>query len=72
MHRNYEDLTNAIIVQAAKDYQEVLKKLKKNPKSLKVEYEKLEIELFFFSSWFKSLTDLDPNMLIERLKEEIS
>ncbi len=71
MDRNYEELANAIVLQAVKDYREALKKLKKNPKNLNAECTKIEVELFFCSTWFKELTDIDPGMLVEGLKEEV-
>ncbi|WP_075726642.1 hypothetical protein [Tissierella creatinophila] len=72
MDRNYEDLANAIVVQAVKDYREALNKLKKEPRSIGAKVTKLEIEIFFRSSWYRELTTLDPEMLIEKLKEEIA
>lgn len=71
MDRNYEDFANAIVVQAARDYHEALKILKRNPKNSEAKYTKVEVERFFFSSWYKVLTNLDPVYLLERLKEEI-
>ena len=32
--------------------------------------EAMEIEKFFHSSWYKVLTDLDPNYLLNRLRKE--
>lgn len=71
MDRNYEDLANAIVLQATKDYREALKKLNKEPKNTWAKLTKLEVEIFFRSSWYKELTSLDPEMLIERLNEEV-
>ena len=70
MDRNYENLANGIVLQAVKDYREALKNLKRNPKNSEAEYTKMEVELFFSSSWYKVLTDLDPEFLLEKLKEE--
>ena len=72
MDRNYEDLANAIVVQAAKDYREAVRILKRNPKNSAAEYTKMEVETFFRSSWYRELTTLDPEILIEKLKEEIA
>lgn len=71
MDRNYEDLANAIVLQAVKDYRDALKKLKKNPKNLNAQYTKIDVELFFRSAWFKELTNIEPEVLMERLKEEV-
>ena len=55
----YEELANAIIVQACKDY-----RLTDNEDDLK------EIERFFHSEWFSVLTSLDPDLLIKKLRKE--
>lgn len=58
MDRNYEDLANVIVGQAARDYREALKILKWNPKNPEAKYTKMEVERFFLSSWYKVLTNL--------------
>ena len=55
----YENLANAIVLQAVKDY-----RLTDN------EAELAEIERFFRSDWFGVLTDVDPEYLIRRLRKE--
>ena len=55
----YENLANAIILQAVKDY-----RLTDNEAELK------EIERFFRSDWFSVLTSLDPDLLIQKLRKE--
>ena len=55
----YENLANAIILQAVKDY-----RLTDNESELK------EIERFFHSDWFSILTSLDPDLLIQKLRKE--
>lgn len=55
----YENLANAIIVQACKDY-----RLTENEAVLK------EIENFFHSELFSVLTSLDPDLLITELRKE--
>lgn len=55
----YENLANAIIVQACKDY-----RLTENKAVLK------EIENFFHSELFSVLTSLDPDLLITELRKE--
>lgn len=71
MDRNYEDLANAIVLQAAKDYREALNKLKEEPENTGAKLMKVEVESFFRSSWYKELTSLDPELLIKEFKEEI-
>lgn len=54
----YEALANAIIVQAVKDYWGG------------GYYERRELRKFFRSSYFGTLTELDPEYLVKRLEEE--
>lgn len=55
----YENLANAIVLQAVKDY-----------RLTDDEAELAEIECFFRSDWFGVLTDVDPEYLIRRLRKE--
>ena len=48
---NYENLANAIILQAVKDYRMALKCLKRNPMNRTALADKDEIERFFRSQW---------------------
>lgn len=67
----YENLANAIVAAAAKDYRKALKVLKANPDNAAARYSKRVAREFFFSSWFEILTDLDPVALVERLDKEV-
>ena len=60
----YIKLGNAIIIQAVKDYRDVLKKLNKNPENSMGKHTKREIEVYFHSSLFGMITTMDPDMLI--------
>jgi hypothetical protein len=71
MNDTYEGLANAIILQAVKDYRNALKRLKKHPRSDTALYTKREVERFFRSDWYTSLTTVDPEMLILKLNEEV-
>jgi len=55
----YEELANAIVLQAVKDY-----RLHDD------EQELASIERFFRSGWFNTLTSIDPEMLIAKLRKE--
>ena len=68
---NYENLANAIILQAVKDYRVALKCLKVNPRNKTALADKEEIERFFRSGWFSVLTSVDGEMLIRSLKMEV-
>ena len=67
----YEDLANAIILQAVKDYRMALKSLKANPRNRTAMADKDEIERFFRSDWFSVLTSVDGEMLIRSLQMEV-
>lgn len=68
---NYENLANAIILQAVKDYRMALKSLKANPRNRTAMADKEEIERFFRSEWFSVLTSVDGEMLIRSLQMEV-
>ena len=55
----YENLANAIILQAVKDY-----------RLTDDEQEFQEIERFFRSGWFGVLSKVDPEYLIRQLRKE--
>lgn len=66
----YENLGNAIIAQAAEDYRKANKRLAKFPDDAKAEKKKDKLLDFFYSSWFRALTEIDPQYLIDRLDAE--
>lgn len=68
----YEQLANAIILQAVKDYRDALKKLKKRPRYEPAKYTITEVERFFHSDWYRELTSVDGNFLIKKLRTEVS
>ena len=55
----YEELANAIVLQAVKDY-----RLHDDEQIL------ASIERFFLSGWFGVLTKIDPEILITKLRKE--
>lgn len=69
---NYNNLANAIILQAVKDYRKALRTLSMNPNNRSAQYERRHIEQFFRSGWFGVLTSIDPKMLITKLKAEVT
>jgi hypothetical protein len=68
----YENLANAIVAQAARDYLTALKKLKKNPGNKAAMDEAMRLERFFHSGWYGVLTSVDPDYLIRRLREKVA
>ena len=67
----YENLANAIILQAVKDYRMALKSLKANSRNSTARADKVEIERFFRSQWYSALTDVNGEMLIRSLQKEV-
>ncbi len=68
----YENLANAIILRAVDDYRDALKRLASFPHDRDSRRTKAEVERFFCSGWFSTLTTLDPEVLIKKLTEELS
>ena len=71
LQENWENLANAIIIRAVKDYAKAYKRLLRHPDNKSAQEEVRKLERFFFGEWYAKLTDLDPHYLLDRLKEEI-
>lgn len=67
----YEQLANAIVLSAVKDYREAISKLARGRKNQNAEMLRDECLRFFRSGWFKTLTNVDPEYLIRKLDEEV-
>lgn len=65
----YGELGNAIILQAAKDYVHYREKFNKSHKDIDL-FRMKDCEKFFYSDWAQLLTDLDPTVIIEKIKKE--
>ena len=72
MTEPYQDLANAIILMAVKDYRDALKKLTKRPRYGSAQDLKNEVERFFRSDWYRELTSVDGEILIKKLQAEVS
>jgi hypothetical protein len=70
MIENYEELANAIVVQAVVDYRIAKKRLEKHPLDKMQRHTQREVLRFFRSDWFGILTTLDPEVIIEKLAKE--
>lgn len=68
----YERLANAIILRAVEDYRDAVKRLASFPHDRYSKRTQAEVERFFRSGWFSTLTSFDPEMLIEKLTSEVS
>lgn len=67
-----EELANAIVLQAVKDYRTALKALSINPRNKAAIAEARECEEFFLSPWYRTLTSVDGQLLIDALKAEVA
>ena len=67
----YENLANAIVLQAVKDYKKSLHQLENNPRNRDAIHEKVRLEKFFRSQWYGVLTNLDPERLMAGVKERV-
>ena len=80
MQNGYTALAQAIIVQACKDYREELLWLKmhkpiipedeEDAKYIEHKAEARSLEEFFRSGWFSTLSDLDGQYLMNRIRKE--
>ena len=72
LDENYAALAAAIIERAIRDYDVVLERLYvvRDPHERIRQYKiKVDVEMFFHSDWYETLTDLDPNYLLKRTRE---
>lgn len=67
-----EALGNAVVLQAAKDYREAVKKLSRGKKNAMAESTKNECERFFKSTYFNLFTQLDGKVLLSQLEKEVA
>ena len=68
----YTDLANAIIIQAVKDYRKALKTLKRYPRNEPAKAVVEEVEEFYRSEWYRTLTSVDADMLMRKIRREIN
>ena len=68
----FEELANAIVIQAAKDYLKALKKLKKYPWDAEARQMRNDCESFFRSLWYSTLTSVDGELLMQKLQTEVA
>lgn len=67
----YENLANAIIILAAKDYRAALRRQKRHPNSRETQNTIDRLESFFRSAWYGVLTDVEGEYLIARIRKEV-
>ena len=66
----YVELANAIVLQAFKDYRKALFKMVQEPEEWKHRSAKKKLERFFQSKWYRTLTDLDPEILMREAERQ--
>lgn len=66
----YEELGNAVVLQAVKDYRTAVKHLKHNRKNDAALKMKAESERFFTSKHFSIFTSIDGKSLLAQLEKE--
>lgn len=66
----YENLANAIVLQAVKDWRSAVRTLKKRTRYDPAKQMQEECERFFLSDWFSVLTSVDGRLLLRKLREE--
>lgn len=68
----YEEIANAIIIQACNDYKKAYHRhLNRNTIVTGTDQELTELEEFFRSDWYKKLTEIDGEYLMERLRKQV-
>ncbi len=65
----WEDLANAVIIQAIEDYGHALRCIKRHPENEAAQRDADRLERFFYGQWFELLTNMEPNYLLPRLWE---
>jgi hypothetical protein len=69
----YENLANAIIIQACKDYRKAYKRYLRRYRSTdKPDEELVELENFFRSDWYNTLTSIDGEYIMARIRKEVT
>ena len=66
----YEELANAIIVQAVEDYTNAKRKLKKDPDNYNAHNMLTDCKIFFNSNYIHILTDLDIKLVLSKLDND--
>ena len=69
----YANLANAIVLQAVKDFRNCITVVKRNGRNKEQAIREMrKIVEFIKSPWFRVLTNLDPQVLLEKLEEEVN
>ena len=71
MDENYQNLANAIILQAVKDFRAAYRRLKRFPNDRAAGSEVRDITKFFCSQYFEALSTLDGPALLQKIIDEM-
>ena len=66
----YENLANAIVLQAAMDYKRAILHLKWNPEDMNWKREETAVLGFFVSDWYHVLTEVEPAVILEEMERQ--
>ena len=69
--RAYENLANGVVLKAVRDYQHMLINLHFNPNDRKSMRKLEDCEIFFRSEWYKFLTTIDCDNIMEMAKKQV-
>ena len=67
----YQQLANAIVEQAAKDYRAAYRMLTMNPRDKAAKREMKSIEQFFSSEFFSIICSLDGSQLLKDIRKDL-
>ena len=67
----WQQLANAIVLQAVKDYKAAQRALIKKPDSKKDKATIRECDRFFRSNWYEMLTDIKPDCLLRNVEGKV-
>lgn len=67
----YENLANAVIKKAVRDWQNAIIALHLNPNDDRAYRQKNTIERFFRSNWYRTLTNMDGEKLLKLARKQV-
>ena len=68
----YEELANAVVIQACEDYKRAYTcHLRSKGKGKRTQKQLEELEAFFRSDWYKQLTEVDGEYIMERIRNDV-
>ena len=68
----WEELANAIVLKAVKDYRTARRRVRRSAGAVKSRERIRECERFFRSNWFRVLTGVNGEELMDQLRREVA